>query len=150
MPFTLTRVAFVSLTLAGCSLPIPDEQDDHFAQQAIDDLRRGDIGALDRISGPEMKTPGALANMQPLRGAFPKGEPLSVKRLAWRANANIRQSPMLVLQEGYDYPDRTLAITVTMSETGSPHEWLVRGLQVNSNLKPSPSQSTGAAKPAAS
>ena len=144
----LALTAIVASTLAGCSLPVlPTDQDDRLARQVIDDVRRGDDAALDKVSGPEMKTDTARANLPHMKAYFPAAQPLSVKRGAWRSNANIGHPPVLVLEEDYDYPDRTLAITVTMS--GSDAEgWMIRGVNVTSNFKPAPS-SSAPAKPAA-
>jgi hypothetical protein len=131
----LVAAGLLALSVSGCGLSVPDNSDDQIAQRAVDELKRGDLVALDAISGPEMKTPEARANLAPIQAFFPKGEARSVTRQAWRANANIGQPPMLTLDEAYDYPDRTLVAEVTMSQDGAPHRWIIRGIHINSTMK---------------
>ncbi len=127
---------------------MPTEQDDQFARKVVDELRHGDFAALDKVSGPELKTAEAKANIKPLQALFPASEPLSVKRGSWRANTNIGQPPVLMLEEDYDYPDRTVAATVTMSANDGPNDWIVRGIHVNDTYKAP--ESSAEAKPAKS
>ncbi len=130
------------LGLQACApLALPTNQDDLVARAAIDDLRKGDFKDLASRSGPEIQTPVAKANLAPMQSFFPKGEPLSVKRTGWRAQSNVGQPAKLILDEAYEYPDRTVTAEVVMSSTGAAHQWRVDGMHVNFEMKAPPSAS---------
>ena len=122
--------------LTGCGVPLPDAQDDKAAIQAVDALRRGELRTLEAQSGPDLPKAELEANAGWMRSLFPPGEPLSVKRLAFRSNVIVGKPAMLDLSEAYDFPDRVVYADVLLSSAGAPHRWVVDGLHLNMRMKP--------------
>jgi hypothetical protein len=147
---TALRAALISL-LTGLALGLSacvatDPQADKTARAAYAHLAKGEDDQLISMMDPSERGPDTAANLKLVHTLVPPGPPPEGKQTAWSSYAGTSGASTTLTHE-YSYPDRDVIMTTTMTKSGNPPKWVVKGFNVNVRMKTAPADA--AKKPAA-
>ena len=121
-------LALLALCLAACA---PNADEEAAARLTFEQVRTGELDALQARLDPSLATPETRATFEQLRREFvPAGAPDKVERLSWTSTSIAGGNTTSGFYHRYDYADRVL-IVETMLVTPPAGTPRVAGFHIN-------------------
>lgn len=123
-------LTLVVLMLAGCSLPMADQERVDQSLQAYEQVQSGDVEGLKAHSTPTLRSQLTPATLEELQTFAIKGPPRETKVLRWQTTRIAGGEAYYELSQQLDYGESLVLLSTVMVRT-SAGEWRINGIHLN-------------------